>query len=475
MRTSCALLVALAMGLFPLGAVLADGYSVSGLRELPLSDWPSDTLAALGMADVDTSPSDAAVPPTAPEPACLDPGCCGTCAGVCRGCSTGCDCCSPCCCEDPYRLFQIPLLCCHRIELGGWVDQGITVNDRDPVNRFNGPVTFNDRSNEYQMNQLYLFAERVTKTGGYGWDIGGRVDVLYGTDHRFIVANGLEDDWNTGQRFYGVAMPQVYMDVAFNDLTVRMGHFYSIVGYESVMAPENFFYSHSYTRQYGEPFTHTGLLAMYDLNDCWNVAAGFDRGWDNWEDNNDRLSFIGRVTWTSWDKCTSLSFGLTTGDEDDAGLNNRTAYSLVFTRQLTSRWKWVLEHAAGWEENVTTQMGTADAEWYGLTNYLVYTINPCWGLGLRYEWFADDDGARVDHRNAAGGPPNGMYYDGVPYHWNDLALGVNWTPNRNVTLRSEVRWDWLDLVGSTVPSDGPFNDYGNRDQFLWATDLIVQF
>jgi len=147
----------------------------------------------------------------------------------------------------------------------------------------------------------------------------------------------------------------------------------------------------------------------------------------------------------------------------------------VFTRQLTSRWKWVLEQEAGWEENVTTQMGTADAEWYGLTNYLFYTINPCWSLGLRYEWFADDDGARVDHRNAAGGPPKGMYYDGVPYHWNDLALGVNWTPNRNVTLRSELRWDWLALVGSTVPLDGPFNDYGNRDQFLWATDLIVQF
>jgi len=28
-------------------------------------------------------------------------------------------------------------------------------------------------------------------------------------------------------------------------LTVRMGHFYTILGYETVTAPKNFFYSHA--------------------------------------------------------------------------------------------------------------------------------------------------------------------------------------------------------------------------------------
>jgi hypothetical protein len=371
--------------------------------------------------------------------------------------------------------LNCPTLRCRGIEVGGWLDQGITLNSDDPANRFNGPVTFNDRSGEYQMNQLYLYAQRLADTGGCGWDLGGRVDFLYGTDSRFLISDGLDDDWGDTHRFYGAAMPQLYLDVAYNDLTIRMGRFYSILGYESPMAPENFFYSHTYARQYGEPFTHTGLLAMYDLNECLSIAGGFDRGWNNWEDNNGDLSFIGRTTWTSCDRCTSISFGITTGNEDDAGLNNRTAYSLVFTRQLTNRLHWVLEHAAGWEENVTTQLGTSDAEWYGISSYLFYELNPCWSFGLRYEWFADDDGARVDHRNGAGGPPAGMLYNGVPYQWNDLALGLNWTPNANVTLRSEVRWDWVDLVGGLVPADGPFDDYNNRNQFLVGCDLIVTF
>ncbi len=476
MRRSYALVAVLALGLLPWDASRADDDSASERQGGAADGTACDGFTGLEIAEAEAFPVDVSGSPSGPEPVHVDVRCCD--GGVCgcdNGGADGAPCCCRCCCAAPWRLLQFPAFCGQRIELGGWVDQGVAVNGRSPVNRFNGPVVFNDRSNEYQMNQLYLFAERAAKTGGCGWDIGGRVDLLYGTDHRFTVANGLEDAWNTGQRFYGLALPQAYVDVAYNDLTFRGGHFYSLLGYESVMAPENFFSSHSYTMQYGAPRTHTGMVVIYQVNDGWSVAGGFDRGWDNWEDNNDCLNFIGRAMWTSCDGRTSLSVGLTTGDEDDAGSNNRTAYSVVFTRQLTCRWKWVLEHTAGWEENVTTQLGVADAEWYGLTNYLFYTINPCWSLGLRYEWFADDDGARIDHRNAAGGPPKGMFYNGVPYHWNGLTLGVNWTPHRNITLRSELRGDWLSLVGNTVPGDGPFNDYRDRDQFLWTTDLIVQF
>jgi len=44
------------------------------------------------------------------------------------------------------------------IEVGGWIDMGYTANADDPANRFNGPVTFNDRSDEFQMNQLWLYS-----------------------------------------------------------------------------------------------------------------------------------------------------------------------------------------------------------------------------------------------------------------------------------------------------------------------------
>jgi hypothetical protein len=395
------------------------------------------------------SPSDAPPPPPAEDDA--DDACAVACDECCGSCCRSC--------------------CGSGIVFGGWLDQGFTANPDDPANRFNGPVTFNDRSNEYQLNQLYLYAEREAYTGGYGWDIGGRVDVFYGTDSRFTLARGLDDDWSN-QRFYGPSMPQLYLDVAYNDLTVRMGHFYTILGYESVMAPENFFYSHAYTMQYGEPFTHTGLLAMYDLNDCWAVSGGFTRGWNNWYDNNNDLDFLGGVTWTSWDEGTSLAFAINTGNEDDAGVNNRTVYSLVFSKQLTDRMEWVLQHDLGNEEGVGLN-GGEDARWYGINTYLFYEINRNWSFGVRYEWFNDQQGTRVDAANAAGGPPRGMALNGVPTNWYEVTAGVRWTPRNNLIVRSECRWDWCAPHGNAQID--PFDDGTKRRQFLWSIDAIVTF
>jgi len=157
--------------------------------------------------------------------------------------------------DEGFKLFRLPFLTDRGIDVRGWLDQGFTWNPAEPANRFNGPVTFNDRSNEYQLNQMYLITERVTKTEDKEWDIGGRVDLLYGTDHRFTAAAGLETEWNEGERFYGLAMPQLYADLAYQKWVFRFGHFYTVHGYEVVPAADNFFYSHSYGLQYGEPFT----------------------------------------------------------------------------------------------------------------------------------------------------------------------------------------------------------------------------
>ena len=76
--------------------------------------------------------------------------------------------------------------------MGGWVQQGITCNAWNPADRFNGPIATNDRSGEYQLNQAWLYFVRPTKTDGCGFDIGGRVDVVYGDDWRFGQCAGLE-------------------------------------------------------------------------------------------------------------------------------------------------------------------------------------------------------------------------------------------------------------------------------------------
>jgi hypothetical protein len=44
------------------------------------------------------------------------------------------------------------------------------------------PVTFNDRVNEFLFNELNFYIERAVNTEGDSWDIGGRMDFMYGTD-----------------------------------------------------------------------------------------------------------------------------------------------------------------------------------------------------------------------------------------------------------------------------------------------------
>ena len=46
---------------------------------------------------------------------------------------------------------------------------------------------------------------------------------------------------NFDHGIYGFALPQVYGEVAMGDLSVKMGHFFTIIGYEVVTAPDNFF------------------------------------------------------------------------------------------------------------------------------------------------------------------------------------------------------------------------------------------
>ena len=80
-----------------------------------------------------------------------------------------------------------------------------------------------------------------------------------------------------------------------------------------------------------------------------------------------------------------------------------------------------------------------------MTNYLLYDINDCYSFGLRYEHFEDLNGAVVTQV----GPP-AVAEPGSK--WDDLTLGLNWKPNKNVTMRSEIRWDWAANGAAAAPS-----------------------
>jgi hypothetical protein len=214
----------------------------------------------------------------------------------------------------------------------------------------------------------------------------------------------------------------------------------------------------------------TGVLGDYKLTDRFSIQAGFTRGWMEFEDINNDFDFMGGVKWESCDKRTSIAYALSTGPQDLAGAQNRFVYSLVAKRQISKKFQYVAVHNLG-IENDWGQNG-ADAEWYGLNQYFLYTINPCWSANLRFEWMRDDDGARIA---GPGNIPGVRAFNGRGFagDFYELTVGLSWRPKDNITVRPEIRFDTYD--GPVGPTGLPFNDGASDDQFLFGVDAIVTF
>ncbi|HFD12443.1 MAG TPA: porin [Crenotrichaceae bacterium] len=343
------------------------------------------------------------------------------------------------------------------LTMGGWIDMGATYNFQTPRDNNNTPVTFNDRHLEFQLNQFYFYLERAVATGGSSWDIGGRADFMFGTDARFNLNTGLDDDLldDDFSRFYRISAPQIYAEVyapIFNGVTAKIGRFYTIIGNEVVTSPDNFFYSHAYTMQYAEPFEHNGFLLTTPINDNLTLMAGGVLGWDNYSKNLGIWNFLGGLSWSSDDDKSGATVTAVVGPTDDSNHgdeNNRWLYSVVLSHDFTDNLHYLIQHDHGVEE-----IGNSKAEWYGVNMYLTYDILDQLSVGTRVEWFRDDDGARVT---------------GDAGDFSQVTGGFNYTPVPWLKFRPEVRYDKFWDNGK------PYNGGSSDHQITVAADLVVMF
>jgi hypothetical protein len=321
---------------------------------------------------------------------------CSSCEECCGGCGWGIFACNI---GDPWTLPELRFLKQRDIKVAGWLEGGIFTNQYDAVS--NGPLGLRD-TKYFDADQLWIYAERATNTEDKYWDIGGRIDYVYGIDGPDTQCFG-DHSWDYGWNSspsYGSAIPQLYAEVAYRNLKVKVGHFYTPIGYEVVPATGNFFYSHSYTFYYGEPFTHTGFLATYKFGDKLSGSAGWSNGWDSgFGDNNHGSMFLGGLTLTASDKLT-IAWYMCSGYWGDglafqgANINDAFMNSLVFTYLLTERWTYIFQTDYG------TNYNRPDTNaWYGINQYLLYKLNDCWSFGGRIEWFRLSQFSRAPWRS----------------------------------------------------------------------------
>ncbi len=349
-----------------------------------------------------------------------------------------------------------PFLQQNSLRLGGWISAGISYSTDNPDHHSAAPVTFNDRVNEFHLDQLNLFTQKLIDSDPNFWGWGGRIEVMFGTNARFTQATGFEDHLISKNtfRFYDAALPQAFVELYIpygNGFKAKIGHFYTIIGYEAVSAPDNFFYSHAYTMHYGEPFTHTGALFNFEAEHNFSIDIGAVNCWDNFNENFESWNFIGRIAWSSRNKTSSAVISVITGDVKDAQNQNRTLYSLVFTYNFSDTWHYVLQHDYGFQQQAITSNDSVS--WYGVSQYVFYDLSETIVGGIRAEWFRDDGDSRLNI--------------GASGNYFEITMGVNWSPAPWVRVRPEIRYDWVDS------SANAFDHQSKKNQLLFSMDIVL--
>ena len=369
--------------------------------------------------------------------------------------------CAKCCeaaqCADDVGCCDAQEFCCAKtcdIEVGGWISSGIYSNQYGA--KSNGPLCMRNYGDGYTVDQMWIYAEKKADNGGCGLAFGGRVDFLWGADApdtQCFSDGGWDGDWMTSDDDnYGSALPQLYGEIAYNDLTVKVGHFYTIIGYEVVPAPDNFFYSHSYTLAI-EPFTHMGALAEYAATDNVTVYGGWTNGWDNgWLNPTNASTFLGGVSWNLRDNF-SVTYATSFGDLQDENGTAWTTYmqSLVFNWQLNCRLNYILQSDFRTDKD---EIAGSINKYYGVNQYLLYTISDRWAAGTRVEWFRGEE-------------------DSDAYNATGVTLGLNYTPSDRLVIRPEIRWDSWD--GNPSATALQFDNNTRSSQFSGGFDCIVKF
>lgn len=332
--------------------------------------------------------------------------------------------------NDPWRISpkDAPL------QFGGWTQVGYATHDAPTFGAF-GLASREDR---LQSQQQWFYLEKVIDPAPDGFDWGARIDYVFGSDFPSSVAVGGQAGdwdlpWNDG-RDYGHAIPQLYLQLAYGDLSVKVGHFFTILGYETTPAPYNFFFTRAISNQGVLPKTHSGALAEYAVSDNVTVYGGWTAGYDTGFTRNGGSNFLGGISVLLTEDLL-LSYITSIGDQGFGGPVDHDAYqhTLTLTADLTERLRTALVYGL-WDDQ---SFGASQQQLHHISNYYYYQLMETVALGIRGEWQTSnnrDQGA--------------------------FTAGMNWQPHANVTLRPEYRRDMFQ---------------GGTDPNQFAIDLIVTY
>ncbi|MDR1923271.1 MAG: porin [Planctomycetaceae bacterium] len=399
-----------------------------------------------------------------------------TCDPVCEPMMEAVDCCEPVCVVPWYS----------RVQFYGWLQGGLYANAHGStteryhgINRAgkndllqdlpsgNGSTLGNVRQTGAVLNQLWFGLKRDLDTS-LGFDWGFRGEFLFGTDARLVQSYGdaTFDYWSL-RRDYSIAIPQLYVSFGYRNLSVKIGKFESLLGYEHIQAVDSPFYSHS-NLFYAEPQSHSGVLFDYNINPDFWVSLGYVQGSDSTLSN--RFGDNGLIGGIYWRCCPSMTFWYTlyyanrgsgvfaNGEPHPDGDEFR--HTLVMNWKLTSRFDYVFQWDLG---SRRISPGNSDnASYFGWAQYFTYRIHSRLKCGIRI----DQLHSQKLMANSGFARPNTFIND-FKGDLFGITIGAEWTPYRNFSFKPEIRFDYSDTKNT-------FGGGHKRDQISFGFGIVYE-
>jgi hypothetical protein len=339
---------------------------------------------------------------------------------------------------------------------GGHVAVSYNYNFNNPNSRANRLRVFDDKANQFDINQAELWLEKPTSTES---PIGFGVDFIIGRDAKKIHSVGLgnsEDVFDLTQAYVTYKAP------IGKGLDLKAGKFVTLHGAEVIRRTGNFNISRSIQFGFAIPFTHTGFTATYPVTDWLTLTGGIVNGWDNSDDNNDGKSLHGMATITPLKDLTVILGGTWGAEQTDRTGPKRALLDFLVTYKPIPPLTLTVNYNHG-SEDEAFGVGTPTATWHSVSGYATYDVTDKLSVGVRGEYFEDQDGFRL------GFDPN----TGKPFDVWEFTLTGRYKLLDHLFASVEYRHD--EATNSAKVFDDGNAQFNAASQDTIAVELVYQF
>ena len=390
-----------------------------------------------------------------------------------------------------------PGLWVNGIHLSAQIEAGIMGNPSGPADGLNFGHLFTDHANQVQLNQLLLTANKPLDPKDPGYQLGFKLQFMYGSDARYTQFLGELNRVDPNQRYqFDVVEANVLGHLPWlteGGIDLKVGQYPTPLGYETIDPSTNLFYSHSYIFQFGLPFKHTGGLAVTHVNSMLDIYAGVDTGTNTTfgplGDNNGAVGGLGGFNLSFLDgKLTVLAL-THFGPEQPTRLLSPIGFN------ANGQWRYYNDLLVTWKASdaltlvseanlVRDGFGTVNkpVNGFGFAQYASYALTDTVALNGRVEYWRDDNNffvASFPSNNAPilaqqGFAPFVHAAPGTSTTYGALTLGVTWKPAlpapvTGLLIRPEVRWD------HAFTNNHPFNAQQDNNAVTLGADAVLTF